>query len=340
MWLLEINPHKAKKYAAEIYRQNRFSFDEKTGHKKQCSQEIKNTRSFQFLTKERFDQYLTSEPNRLLELHQELFNYILNRPDLEFNQKHFAEYRQDIIARKAHKRHSEYSAITDDELSAIRHIFNYNEYVSGNPSFSYFLAELLDCNTCTYCNRQYTLTIKDDDGSRIIRPQFDHWFAQSIYPDFALSYYNLIPSCSFCNSVLKKATETEVETHIHPYLDKDRGFEFTYLRSHDGSYDVDVVITATDPEYRKRVDNTLRLFRIQEVYGAHSGLELKDMIDLSSAYSDDYIDTLINKVMSNTNLDRETVIRLLFGVESNPNKYYYRPLSKFKCDILEKLLKK
>ena len=42
MWLLEINPHKAKKYAAEIYRQNRFSFDEKTGHKKQCSPEIKN----------------------------------------------------------------------------------------------------------------------------------------------------------------------------------------------------------------------------------------------------------------------------------------------------------
>lgn len=340
MWLLEINPHKARKYAAEIYRQNRFSFDEKTGHKKQCSPEIKNTRSFQFLTKEKFDQYLISEPNKLLELHQDLFDYVFNQPDKVFDQRCFTEYMQDVKAGKDIKRHSEYSVISDEEINAIKHIFNYKRYISANSPFSYFLAELLDCNTCIYCNRQYTLTVNDVNGAHIIRPEFDHWFAQSLYPDLALSYYNLIPSCSFCNSVLKNAQETEVETHIHPYLDRDRGFKFTYLLNQNGGYDVDVEVTATDPAYRRRVENTLRLFRIQEVYGAHSGLELKDMLELASAYPDEYIESLINKVMNSTNLDRETVLRLLFGIENDPHKFHYRPLSKFKSDILEKLQKK
>lgn len=341
MWLLEINPQKARRYAAEIYLQNSFSFDDNTGYKKNCRpQNLRNTRAFRYLKKDKFDQYLSADPNELQILHQELFDYILNRPDMVFNQKHFAEYRQDVIKGKSHKRHSEYSAITDDEIDAIKHIFNYDKYISCNSSFSYFLAELLDCNTCTYCNRQYTLTIVDDNDDRIIRPQFDHWFAQSLYPDLALSYYNLIPSCSFCNSNLKIATNTEIDTHIHPYLDNDRGFKFTYLLNQNDGYDVDIEITSTDPTHRRRVENTLSLFRIQEVYRAHSGLELKDMLELASAYPDEYIESLINKVMNSTNLDRETVLRLLFGIENDPHKFHYRPLSKFKSDILEKLQKK
>lgn len=339
MWLLETNAQKAEKYAVEIYKQNSFSFDKITGLKKWFPSKLKATKSFKFLTKEVFDQYLSSEPDKLLLLHQNLFDYLFNNPMQEFNQKLFTEYRQDLKEGKPVKRNSQYSVISDDEIKAIKHIFNYDNYISDNPTFSYYLAELLNCNTCTYCNRQYTLTVKDNKGKRVIRPEFDHWFAQSLYPDLALSYYNLIPSCSFCNSVLKNDKETELETHIHPYLDKDSGFKFTYLLNQNGGFDVDIDITATDPVYRKRVENTLRLFKIHEVYGAHSGIELKDLIDLAIANPNDYIETLIYKVMDSLNLDRETVIRLIFGIESNPNRFYYRPMSKFKSDIMEKLKK-
>lgn len=337
MWLLEMNNNKAKQYALEIYKHNKFSFDEKTGLKNRCRVNLQKTRSFKFLNKDRFDLYLYSEPKKLQELHQELFDYLFNHPTQTFNQKYFEEYICDVKDKKTNIRHSEYSRINDEELKTIQHIFNYSTYISRNTNFSYYLAKLLDVTTCPYCNRQYIFTIKNTNGEHIVRPEFDHWFAQFFYPDLALSYYNLIPCCHDCNSVLKNATSTSIETHIHPYVDKDRGFNFTFGTNLIGSYNVEIDITTNDPSYKKKVENTLNLFKIKEVYNAHSDFELKELIELAYANPKDYIDTLINEIMVVMDVDRETVIRILFGIEIEPSKYNIRPLSKFKSDIIKKL---
>ena len=88
---------------------------------------------------------------------------------------------------------------------------------------------------------------------------------------------------------------------------------------------------------RKRVENTLELFKIEDIYDAHSDYELKDLLDLSQEYSGDYIDFLINTVMADLRVSEHDTYRLLFSIESDKAKYLDRPFSKFKADIIKEL---
>jgi hypothetical protein len=47
----------------------------------------------------------------------------------------------------------------------------------------------------------------------------DHFFSKVYYPYFAISFFNLIPSCHDCNSSDKRDLEFNINTHIHPYVD-------------------------------------------------------------------------------------------------------------------------
>lgn len=334
MWHLLTDKTKAPLYAKEFWNTTTCRFHPKKQTKMYVPTNLQRTRAFQYLTKKVFEGYLTAEPSMLVNLHNALFNHVLNIPGKTFDQKEWYQYKKD------NTKFPEYAIFDDssDEMKAIKHIFNYDNFIAGNTNMSYFVAKLLDTNTCTYCNRQYTLTVIGRKGEKLIRPEFDHWFAQSLYPDLALSFYNLIPSCSFCNSILKNNVETELDTHIHPYLDSDAGFSFTYRNLPGNRYAVGCRINSKkDADYRLRVRNTLQLFRIQEVYEAHSELELKDLIDLATANPGDYITTLINNVMAASGLKEEDIMRMLFGIESQQDKYHKRPFSKFKTDIIAKL---
>lgn len=330
MWKLHLNQSKADAYAENFWKKTTCSFDKKmVSRKKYLPDELKNTRAYEFLTEQRFKMYLVAEPSQLVQLHIELFTYILNKPGYTFVQEEWYMYRKD------NTQYSFYKAITDVELSCIQKIFNYEAYIAKNPTFAYYLAQLQNVNTCTYCNRQYTLTVMTENNEKIIRPEFDHWFAQSLYPDLALSYYNLIPSCALCNSILKNGQDTELSTHVHPYLNSDAGFKFSYRRLRHGEYSVICKVNDLPEAEKKKVENTLSLFRTQEVYNAHADMELKDLLDLALSHPGDYIDELIYHVMRKTSLTEQDVLRMLFGIECDPENMLNRPLSKFKMDIIE-----
>src|SRR5690606_28834361 len=93
---------------------------------------------------------------------------------------------------------------------------------------NYWLANLLDQHTCTYCNREYIFIYKKKGKGMV--PQFDHWFAKKDYPLLALSFYNLIPSCATCNTI-KSSTPFNLRDHLHPYIDKNISstYSFSYL---------------------------------------------------------------------------------------------------------------
>lgn len=78
--------------------------------------------------------------------------------------------------------------------------------------------EKLKIRTCPYCNRNYTFTVKSSCSTEVraftTRPEFDHFYNKSQHPLLALSFYNLVPSCSICNH--GKATEN---IGINPYFE-------------------------------------------------------------------------------------------------------------------------
>jgi hypothetical protein len=107
-------------------------------------------------------------------------------------------------------------------------IFNYDHDHNGFTKWSHGLlaydhAELLNLNCCPYCNAQFTYTIRR--GGARTRPHFDHFYAKSVHPYLALSFYNLVPSCYVCNSNLKSTEEFLDSTHLHPFI---YGFEDLY----------------------------------------------------------------------------------------------------------------
>lgn len=333
MWILTLDTQKGKDYRTLFWSTTKVTFN-KAGNKSRVPKKYQNTKAYIFLTKIKFESYLNATPNDLIAMHVKLFTYIMD--NYPFVQTEWEGYKEEPT-----KYPAEYAKITDDEVEAIKHIFNYKSLIDTNKDFSYAISALMETNTCTYCNRQYTLTISDGN-KHLIRPEFDHWFSQSHYPDLALSYFNLIPSCKFCNSSLKHDKETSLDKHIHPYLDNDVGFKFTYVplgKDQHGveHYGVDCKITTNNSSYKKRVEHTLELFKIKETYNAHSELELKDLIELAKTNPNDYIDTLTDYVLKNTNLTKEKIYRMIFGIESNHTKYINRPFSKFKMDIIKKL---
>lgn len=314
MWILKADDNKAKAYKALLYQHTGLAFDKQTKLKKSVRPPMNKCAAYAYFSQDKVEEYMTARPMRLIELHEAMINDLGNS-------------------------NGELDAV---DLNYVKHIFSYDSYIKGNKEMGYALAHLMDVNTCTYCNRQYTLTVDDVDenGSvvdHLIRPEFDHWFSQKDYPDLALSYYNLIPACHICNSNLKRDKETKLDEHIHPYINERTGFKFSYVPTSDG-YAVDVVREdGIDDNYYKKVKNTLEMFKIPQIYGAHSKLELKELLELATTNHPDYISTLVNEVMAKLGVREEDAYRMLFGIEIMEENYLKRPMSKFKSDVINKI---
>lgn len=314
MWILKADDKKAETFKQLIYQHAGLAFNERTQLKKNVSRTMNNSVAHRYFTKEKVEEYMTARPERLLELHAEMIrtlgdaNCVLSEANRKF----------------------------------VEHVFNYDSYIKQNQEVSYALAHLMDVNTCTYCNRQYTLTVDDVDANgtvveHLIRPEFDHWFSQVDYPDLALSYYNLIPACHTCNSNLKNRREMDLDHYVHPYIDRRTGFRFSYVPTSDG-YAVDIERDKdVNDTYYEKVKNTLGLFKLPQIYGAHSGLELKELLDLAAENHPDYITTLVNDVMAKLDVNEADAYRILFGVEVEEENYLKRPMSKFKNDVMRKI---
>ncbi|RKI22363.1 hypothetical protein D7V82_18955 [bacterium 1xD8-6] len=111
------------------------------------------------------------------------------------------------------------------ENKVCKEIFKYNclnyKKKCQMESTAYWLQRQLRVKVCPYCNRMYTTTLF---GENRIRPDFDHFYPQSKYPYLAVSLFNLIPSCSMCNTkkgntaeMIYKKGEKENFSIIYPY---------------------------------------------------------------------------------------------------------------------------
>ena len=215
-------------------------------------------------------------------------------------------------------------------------LFDYDWLCDKEPSEEYSLYKLaqnLNRRSCTYCNRTYTTTMITSKKGKLMRPQFDHWYPKWKYPLLKLSFFNLIPSCSTCNSSSKGQDELDIEKNIHPYIetDQENEFSFSYINSKVNKYHVYVRAHNTN----KKALNTIKALNIDTMYNAHLP-ELEDLIKIKKAYTENYLDKL-KKFFPKSSLTNEDIYRLAFGTEINSKDFHQRPLSKFKNDILNEL---
>lgn len=218
----------------------------------------------------------------------------------------------------------------------IRNIFNYSEFnkkeneEKGNYG-AYQLAKNLDIHVCPYCNRMYTVTVITRKTKFVTRPEFDHFLPQSSYPLFALSFYNLIPSCKICNSTVKGARELDLHNYTHPYIDNDItkfSFDYTLQRINQVK---EILINVQE---KSKISNTLEFFKIKEIYNEHKDI-VENLIQFRDVFSEDYLKSLNNAFP--LSITKEVLYLLIFGTYYEETEFYKRPFSKLKKDIVKKL---
>lgn len=224
-------------------------------------------------TDDRLEHLLKDEPMPLYDLHLEIMKELIpGYDDKEFENLKMANHKKEDDRIDAENHLMEKYSL----LKTLFTVFDYRHALSQNKSRSYWLTKMKGQDVCTYCNRQYTFTVikdlkngkRENDDSRIARPALDHWFPESLYPIMSLSFYNLIPSCTICNSSAKGDALFKFGTHIHPYLnDKPNPtFKFGYLPN-GKRWTVDF-IDVTDVKEKQMLDD----FHLRELYHCHDNL--------------------------------------------------------------------
>lgn len=326
--------------------------DEIEGYVEYMSNKIKNSRHYDYfrdkLERNRrgeviyyVDILLRADPDRQRKLNKCLMKRIFGK---KYQEKHLRRLTQ-ICVKKSKKIKLEtyekhlYKTYYQ-KVDKLRKLFNYDSWISGDKDYSYKLAAIKKSNVCPYCNRQYILTIeKKNAGDKVVkhiaRPHFDHWYPKEIFPLLALSFYNLVPSCSVCNSSIKGTNVMGSRKYIHPYAQQigyEPSFKFRVIYRSDKDFSLYTTIPKD-----KREKNMLNAFHLNDVYKYHERLEVEDLVLLQRAHSDTYLTKLMATIFRDLSpkMNIREVIRMIFGVETNAAHLNDRPMSKLKKDILE-----
>ncbi|MDW7614305.1 HNH endonuclease domain-containing protein [Peribacillus simplex] len=205
-----------------------------------------------------------------------------------------------------------------------------------NRVWSKSLLEKLNVRVCPYCNRQYTFTLANEG----IRPQFDHFFPKSRFSYLSVSLYNLIPSCSICNSK-KHDLNTYEHDLYYPYEDEfgsgvvfqtsPINNDFLYWTGASNSFDIKVV--CKDEKQKCKVKNLNQYLKIELLYKEHKDY-VRDIIRNAVIYNDSRIDELLEQ-FPDLFQSKSEVINSIFMSNIDKKSWDKRPLSKLTQDIYE-----
>jgi len=204
----------------------------------------------------------------------------------------------------------------------------YNNWSSRTIYGAYKFVEDLKLKTCPYCNRNYTFIVNEKDGK--LRPEIDHFYPKSLYPFLAMSFYNLIPSCTICNHT---KSDIQKDGLLNPYDIKNNSFKFTYTPKNIDFVNVKKEQYSFDNFEINIIgnDNNIKLFKLKELYTQHKDIVLELLIK-KAYYPHSYI-----KELENFGFSENEIYRYLFSNYKKNEDLHKRPLSKLIKDISEEL---
>ncbi|MGX6961113.1 hypothetical protein [Vagococcus xieshaowenii] len=158
-----------------------------------------------------------------------------------------------------------------------KNIENMNEVqregIESKDWCAYLYTFLLGISVCPYCNSQYIYTYQNKNKGKI-RAELDHCFPKVHHPFLAVSLFNLVPSCSQCNSSLKGSTDIGIDSVMNvfteSFLDKykfyihsEKSIESFIGNSLD--YDIKIVYDKNYP-HSVRLKKFIESFHIENRY--------------------------------------------------------------------------
>lgn len=201
-------------------------------------------------------------------------------------------------------------------------------YIGMNENAKKVLISNLKVIVCPYCNRNYVFS-----DENINTCELDHFIPKSIYPIFASSFYNLIPSCPYCN---KKKGSNEFIIYPHKQTtstDKLMKFSYKILGSEylTDLDDLDIELSVLDEAYQCQAS----ILRLEDLYKHHKDI-VQDVLKKRYVFSDAYMESLCKEfpMLFETQKDIE---ELIYGVSTKKEEYGKRPLTKMIQDIVNEV---
>jgi len=321
--MIQINLSLSQKYKIESLHYNAIYTN--LGKKKSLNKAIEE----QFGSKYSLEDFLIGDSSKLKEILLDYRN--LSEEKQEEFKKAFAPYFINQYEQKL--------AVTPKKKE--------NIYTYENEKYNaYTLCEMLDINICPYCNKNAIVTIANIENDVFTRPTLDHFLDKATYPFFALSLYNLIPSCHICNSHIKGSIPFDIDTHIHPYFDdfnkiKEFGIDKNLLSLVHKESDFEIVFQdkkGISTKDKEKAENHIKDFGLETLYTSHKDKVL-ELVDFSRAYNENAFENLVNTFKDSTEIFKDTndVKRLLLGHHVEDENIDKRPLNKLVKDISDKL---
>ncbi|MBE2975811.1 hypothetical protein [Priestia megaterium] len=224
-------------------------------------------------------------------------------------------------------------------------IFDYDEFIKHKGDWkAYDLVERLNISICPYCNRQYINTlIKDEKRARAV---LDHFYAKSLYPYLALSLYNLIPCCHFCNSTFKGDKDFYNNEPIYPYeegfsndakfetdFENQKLYDYKYLLGLSDNFKINIKVYSKDTDKIKKINRSNQVFYLEDMYSFHKDY-VRELIRSIIINNKSRIDE-IYKTYQGAFKSRKEVVQMMFLNFREESDLGKRALSKLTKDIFE-----
>lgn len=147
-------------------------------------------------------------------------------------------------------------------------ILNYHKFNSGiklKSGYKWNRHELitsLGIKVCPYCNRQYITSYENGIGGYMTTADADHYYPKAEYPILQMNIFNLVPSCSVCNSRTKGSSN---KRHLYPYVDPSNSVNF-HIPLEIGDNVSKILI---DTKGNTSAQASIEVFKLDKIYQAH-----------------------------------------------------------------------
>ncbi|WP_299317303.1 hypothetical protein [uncultured Maribacter sp.] len=229
----------------------------------------------------------------------------------------------------------------------LKDCFRYKNFRASKKA--HWLSAQLNIKSCVYCNTQYSLTVKQKSGTKMLF-HLDHFFSKELYPYLSLSFYNLIPCCASCN-MGKSDKSFKLSESIHPYIEsldeiakygtEPASLVKFLLDINKNENEIKLLLEIRnqhlgDKKLQKKLDNYKEDFNIEDQYA-----QFKDVVAetyLKSLYYNKYRREELIKFFKKKHkqvLSDDMIKRFVVGNYTDSKDLLKRPLAKMTKDISE-----
>ena len=232
--------------------------------------------------------------------------------------------------------HNKFCALKRQAKECLKRL---NDIIKKIISYDFFDAEFrralfarMDVKVCPYCNHQYVFSMS---GGQYLG-DIDHILPQSIYALFALSIWNLVPSCKTCNQSHKRNAVVDILYPTISGFGQDAIFWVEHgsiqsFRGESSNFEYKWMIkNGVDKAKKIKIEENIKLFSLNELYSDHKAI-IKDVLRKKYYFDERFMEDYRKRL----NISSEDDINYsIYGCSLNPEKFKDEVLSKMKYDIV------